>query len=63
MNYLNFDRPNKCFFCEHDRGHLAKTKPQCETCFNFKNFQVKQKMHPRQSYEWQKYKEWEVEQQ
>ena len=27
MNSLDFDRPTKCFFCEHDRGRLAKTKP------------------------------------
>lgn len=63
MKDLGFDRPNKCFFCEHDRGPLAKTKPQCETCFNFKNFQVKKNMHPRQSYEWYKFKQREGEQQ
>jgi hypothetical protein len=60
MQNLGFSRPQKCFFCEHDRGHIASTNPpQCDTCFNFKNFQVKKKMHPRQYHDWQKYKEYE----
>lgn len=57
MRDLRYDNPQKCFFCEHDRGPLAKSKPQCETCLNFNNFQVKKNMHPRQYHDWIKFKE------
>lgn len=65
MNILDkrMEATNKCFFCEYDIGPLGNIKPQCKTCFNFKNFQVKKKMHPRQYHEWQKYKEREGDQQ
>ena len=59
MKDLGPSRPMKCFFCEHDRGPLASEKPHCDTCFDFRNFQVKKYMHPRQYHEWIKYKEYE----
>ena len=52
---------NACFFCEYDVGPLGNIKPQCKTCFNFNNFQLKKRMHPRQYHEWLKFKEREGE--
>ena len=49
-------RPKKCEFCEFERSPRVAKLPECETCSNFNNFQLKKRMQPRQAYEWDKYK-------
>lgn len=50
------NRPKKCEFCEFDRSSRMPKLTECEECRNFNNFQLKKRMHPRQLYEWEKYK-------
>ena len=57
INSLQAVRPRKCDFCMFDKGPRAKVKnSECEECHGFDNFQLKKRMHPRQAYEWDKYK-------
>ena len=49
-------RPKKCEFCQFDRSPRVAKLSECEECYNFKNFQLKKRMSPRQAYEWDKYK-------
>ena len=46
----------KCFFCEHDHGPLVDRSEVCSTCHNFNNFQVKKRLSPRETYEYEKLK-------
>lgn len=50
--------PRKCEFCEFDRGPYAQRRSlECADCRYFDKFQVKERMHPRQAYEWELYKQ------
>ena len=53
---IQLTRPKKCEFCQFERGPRVAKLPECEECSNFKNFQLKKRMSPRQAYEWDKYK-------
>ena len=42
----------KCYFCEHERGLLDSRINPCLFCHNFDNFQLKNRMSPRQAWEY-----------
>ena len=52
-------RPNKCFFCEYDVNYMGVINPECQSCIGFSHFEVKNRMHPRQAYEWYRFQEHE----
>lgn len=56
INDIRRNRPKKCEFCEFDIGPRVAMPSECAECRNFNNFQLKKRMHPRQAYEWEKYK-------
>ena len=53
---IQMTSPKKCEFCQFERGPRVTKLPECEECSNFKNFQLKKRMHPRQAREWNMYK-------
>lgn len=50
MNYYL----TKCDFCAYD-SPPSKGKPQCKSCTKYSNFKLKNRMSPREAYEWKQY--------
>lgn len=50
----------KCYFCEYDRGPLIEQSEICNTCHRSDKFQVKKRMSPRESYEYEMFRKEEI---
>ena len=47
--------PNKCDFCKYDIGPYGKGHDKCKECSKHSNFKLKNRMIPKQQYEWDLY--------
>lgn len=49
----------KCQFCKHECGPLKRPSSKCATCVDCNDFEVKERIHPFESYKYEKFKETE----